>query len=228
MWQIFEETLTTYRQEWENLLLVVSPALVLCPIAALVAASGLFAAAITLPVLLLLCIVAYAACTRAAVLILSNLTPDPGDAYLSVLVRAKDVLRTGIPSAIILAVVAGVVLGVVRVGGPLVGASACAGGALVVLVWTARHAYDQPLIFVQGLTGREALQVGAQLAREHSTWTMILVMALSSPLVVAALASWGVGAAVAPALGAASFCLAIALWLPLLAVGLTNACARLE
>ncbi len=228
MWQIFEEALTTYRQEWENLLLVVSPALVLGPIAALIAGSGLLAAVVTLPVLVLLCVLAYAACVRAAVLILSNLTPDPGDAYLSVLARAADVLRAATPSAIMLAVVTGAVLAIVRFGGPPVGVLACALGAVVVLVWTARHAYDQPLIFVEGLTGREALHIGAELARDHSMWTLILVAALSSPLVVGAFVSWGVAAAVAPPLGVASFCVAIALWLPFLAVGLTNACARMD
>ena len=71
------------------------------------------------------------------------------------------------------------------------------------------------------------MSAGARLDRDYRVWTFLLVAVLSSPLLLAALLAWGMAVAAGPALGGAAFCLGIAVWLPLFAVGLTNACAQL-
>jgi hypothetical protein len=227
MRKILEDALITYRQEASNLLIFVGPAVVVGPIAVLIAASGLPAALAMLPVFLLLYLATYAACVRAAASVLHNLSPDPGMAYLEVLSGAPYVLRAAAPGAALLAGVAGVALVLGDLVAPLLGLAVAWLGGGGVLLWLARHAYDQPLILAHGLRTDDVARAGEQLAEDGFLWTLTLLTVVALPLLLAGLLAWGLAAVVTAPFGAAVFALAVALWLPLPALSLTIACSRL-
>ena len=227
MRKILEDALITYRQEASNLLIFVGPAVVVGPIAALIAASGLPTALVMLPVFLLLYLATYAACVRAASSVLHNLSPDPGTAYLEVLGGASEVLRAAAPGAALLAGVAGAALVTGDLVAPLLGLAVAWLGGGGVLLWLARHAYDQPLILAHGMRMDDVARVGEQLAEGGFLWTLTLLTLVGLPLLVAGLLAWALAAAVTVPFGAAVFALAVALWLPLSAFSLTIACSRL-
>jgi len=227
MRQILEEAILTYWQEAMSLLTLVAPAILVGPIVVLLAASGLPIALITLPLLLLLYLAAYAACVRAAGFVLRNLAPDPVLSYQDVLATAPELLRLIAPGGLLLAVVAGSAFVIHDQGAALVALEVAVLGAGVFLFWWARHAYDQPLLLVYEVETPEAHRVGSLLARGGLGWTLSLLGAVSVPLLVAGLVSWGLAVAVTGPFGGALFAMALALWLPVPALSLTSACARL-
>ena len=227
MRKILEDALITYRQEAANLMIFVGPAVVVGPIAALIATAGLLTSLVMLPVFLLLYLATYAACVRAASSVLHNLSPDPGTAYLEVLGSAPEVLRAAAPGAALLAGVAGVALVLGDLVAPLLGLAVVWLGGGGVLLWLARHAYDQPLILAHGMRTDDVARVGEQLAEDGFLWTLTLLTVIGLPLLLAGLLAWGLAAVVTVPFGAAAFALAVALWLPLSALSLTIACSRL-
>ena len=227
MRKILEDALITYRQEAASLMIFVGPAVVVGPIAALIATTGLSTALAMLPVFLLLYLATYAACVRAASSVLHNLSPDPGTAYLEVLSGAPEVLRAAAPGAALLAGVAGGALVLGDLVAPLLGLAVAWLGGGCVLLWLARHAYDQPLILAHGMRTDDVARVGEQLAEDGFLWTLTLLTVIGLPLLGGGLLALGLAAVVTAPFGAAVFALAVALWLPLSAISLTIACGRL-
>jgi hypothetical protein len=84
--------------------------------------------------------------------------------------------------------------------------------------------FELPLILVEGVYAVDALDTTRQLQEDDIAWNRTLLGAVSLPLVVVALLSWGIAALVAPAMGGAVFALAVALWLPLAAFAVSAAC----
>lgn len=227
MRDILEDAAIIYRQEAESLLIIVAPAIVLGPILAMISASGLMPALVTVPVFLLLYLAAYAACVRAAGFVLDNQEPEPGSAYLGVLSSALEVIRAAAPGGFLLAVAWASALVLIGLGFPLLALAIGLLGTAAAFPWASRHAYDQPLILVHEVRAVEAVRVGSHFAEAFKSWTMILLAVVSLPLLAAVLLSWGLAAAVTPSFGGAVFALALALWLPFSALSLTGACARL-
>ena len=196
MRDILEDALITYRQEVASLLTLVAPAVLVGPFLVVLAASGLIMALVIVPLLVLLYLATYAACVRAAGFVLRNLAPDPALSYLDVLSASPDLLRVAAPGGILLAVVTACALVISDLAGPLLALQVGLLGFAAFLVWWARHAYDQPLILIHEVEAAEAAQVSAQLARGGLVWTLLLLGAAILPLVVVALLSWGLAAAI--------------------------------
>ena len=227
MRQIIEDALITFRQEAANLLIISAPAMLLGPILIIIADSGLTAALITLPLFLLLYLATYAACVRAAGFIVSNLAPDAGMAYLYVLSGWRDILRVGASGVLLLALILGGALVIGTYVSGLLGLALSALAIVAFLVWAAQHAFDQPLVLVYGASAEEVLHgESSRISRDYLLWALILLAAISSPLFVAALVSWGLALAIAPSFGGAVFAMAVGAWLPLPALCLTTACSR--
>lgn len=228
MRQIFEDAVITYWQEAVSLLTIVGLAVVAGPILVIVAASGLSGSIAVLPLFLLLYLLTYAACVRASGLVLSNLGPDPETSWLYAVSRFPDLLRAFAPGGLLLLATAGSTI-VVSDQGPALFAAGLVGllGAVTFLVWSARHAYDQPLMLVNELDAETAVDAGADLTRDSFSWTLLFLGAIGLPLVMAGLLSWALASAITPTFGGAVFALALALWLPLPAITLTSTCARL-
>lgn len=226
MREIFEDALVAYRQEAENLVVLVAPALTAGPILVLVAAVGVTEALITIPLFVLLYVLTYAACVRAAGLVLANLAPDALQSYLDVIQSLPGVLRASAPGALLLAGIAwsGVIIG--DQGDPALALPVALGGALVFLVWAARHAYDQPLLLVQELSPEDAARAGTQITSSGLNWTLYLLLVSSLPLIAIGLLSGLVAVWIEPRFGAILFTLAVAVWLPLPAFTITNATDR--
>jgi len=227
MRDILEDALITYRQEVASLLTLVAPAVLVGPFLVVLAASGLIMAVVIVPLLVLLYLATYAACVRAAGFVLRNLAPDPALSYLDVLSATPDLLRVAAPGGILLATVTACALVISDMAGPLLALQVGLLGFAAFLVWWARHAYDQPLILIHEVEAEEAAQVSAQLARGGLVWTLLLLGATILPLLVVALLSLGLAAAITPTFGGAVFTLAFALWLPVPALSVTSACTRL-
>ena len=227
MRQILEEAFITCWQEAASLGTMIAPAVLLGPIVVLIASAGLPVALVTLPFLLVVYLAAYAACVRAAGFVQRNLAPDPVLSYQDVLANAPELLRLILPGGLLLAVVTGSAFVINDQGAALVALEVAVLGAGVFLFWWARHAYDQPLLLAYEVEAPEARRVGSLLARGGLSWTLCLVGAVSVPLLLAGLLSWGLAAAVTAPFGGAIFALALALWLPFAAFSLTAACARL-
>lgn len=227
MRQILAQGVLTYRQELESLLVLVAIALILGPIAVLVAGLGIVVALLAIPIVLTLYFTTYAACVQAAGFMLRNQGPDPVRAYWYVLAHFRDIFRTTAPGVLLLAVILGSALLISDLGAPFVGLMVGLLGAAAFFLWAARHAYDQPLILVHGVAVTETARTAARLARGGQAWTLVLLAALSLPLLGVGLLSLGLAAAVTPPFGAIVFAVAVALWLPLPAFSLTAACTRL-
>lgn len=224
MRHILEEAVLTCWQEAQNLALIVAPAAILGPIFVLIAVSSLGVALVTLPVLLVVYLAAYAACVRGAALMQRNLSPDPVEAYRDVLYSSPDVVRVAVPGVLLAAAVAFTVLVVVDEGVMLLAAPVGLLGIGAILVWVTRHAYDLPLVIAHSLPAQEAARGGAQLAEAGMSWTVALMALVASPLLLVALLCWGFAAVVQPAFGGVVFMLALSAWLPLAASVLTTAC----
>ena len=227
MRQILEDAMIGYRQEAANLLMLVAPVLIAGPFIVLFAATGLVASLAAVPLLLLLYLVAYAACVRATGLIMRNLSPEPSVAYLDVLASSPALLRVAAPGGVLLAAVTASGLIISDLGVPWLGLQVGLLGSVAFLVWWARHAYDQPLILAHEVEVAEAGRIGDQLAQGGLAWTATLLAVVSLPLFVAGLMSWLLALTVAPVFGGAVFTLALALWLPFAALSLTRASTEL-
>ena len=185
------------------------------------------AALAAVPLLLLLYLAAYAACVRATGLIMRNLSPEPGVAYLDTLASSPDLLRVAAPGGVLLAAVTASGLIISDLGVPWLGLQVGLLGVVAFLAWWARHAYDQPLLLAHEIELSEAARVGGQLAQGGLAWTASFIALLCLPLFVAGLISWGLALAIAPLFGGAVFTLALALWLPFAALSLTGASTEL-
>lgn len=227
MWQILEDSVLTYKQEWPNFVVIVAPALVLGPVFALMATASFSLALVTIPLFLALCLATYGACVRATARMLRNLSPEPGASYRDVLATAPDVLRSAASGGLIVAAALVTALAMRAIEQPRLALLAAAIGAVGALFWGARHAYDQPLVLVHGLAADLAQRTGAAIARRSWGWTLALILLLGTPLAIAGLLSWGFAAAVTPGFGAAVLALSLALWLPLPAIAFTYACVRI-
>ena len=227
MREILEDAIITFRQEGENLLFIVAPAAVIGPIGAMIAFHSLTAAIVTIPLLVLLFFLTYAACLRAAGLMMENRTPEMGPAYGGVLESARDTIQFAWQGMAIIsgaAIVSVLVSTLWRTDVALL-LIAFAGGGF--LIWSARHAYEQPFLLGLSVPGHEAQAAGQHLADRLSSWTAMLVVTLSAPMLVAGALAFGLSTAISASFGAAAFTMAVALWLPLPALALTAACARL-
>lgn len=227
MRKILEDALITYRQEAAYLLVITAPALLLGPIMMIVATASLAGALIMLPLFLVLYVATYAACVRAAGFVMSNLAPDARMAYLHVLSEWQNIGRVAARGALLLVLVLGAALLVSAYLTSLLGLALALLAVVAFLLWSAQHAFDQPLILIYGTSSEEVLHgESSQFAQDYLLWTMILLVTISSPLFLAGLLSWGLAVAISPAFGGAIFTLAIAAWLPLPALCLTSACSR--
>ncbi len=227
MTRILASAVLTYQQETESLLYVVAPALVLGPIAGLTATSSLLAALVALPLLALLYLVTYAASVRAAGLVVGHLSPEPTKAYAATWTKMRGVMRLAAPGMLMLAAVAGSALFIADSGQPGAALILSGFGGATFFVWAVRHAYDLPLLLVHELDTRDVFRTGLSIFRASVGWNLLFVTTLTLPLLLAALAAWGLAVATSPPLGAAVFAFALAAWLPLPAFSLTAACASM-
>jgi hypothetical protein len=222
MREILEDAAVVYRQEVESLLIAASPAIVLGPILVVVAASGLHAGLATIPAFLLLYLITYAVCVRTAASILNGAEPDHALAYLSVLAKAPDILRAAAPPGLLLAVAVGSALILSREGIPYLAPAIALLGAAAAIHWTVGHPYEIQLILLHELGAEEVRAFGPHLAERTVAGTPVFLAAVGFPLLMAALASWGLAAAITPAFGGALFSAALGLWLPFSALALTD------
>lgn len=227
MREIFEDAIITFRQEGENLLFIVAPAAVIGPIGVMIALQSLTAAIVTIPILVLLFFLTYAACLRAAGLMMENRTPEMGPAYVGVLEHGRDTIQFAWQGMAIIIGSALVSVIASTMGRSDVALLLIAFGGGGFLMWSARHAYEQPFLLGLSVSGHEAQVAGQHLADQLSSWTATLVFTLSAPMLVAGALAFGLSMAISPSFGAAAFSIAVALWLPLPALALTAACARL-
>jgi hypothetical protein len=227
MREILEDAAIIYRHEVESLLIIAAPAAVLGPMGVLIAGTGLRVALAALPIVLLVYLAAYAACVAAARFALGNDDPDPGRSYLEALARAPAVLVAAGPGLLLIGGSIASALVIANEGFRLLALAVVLAGAGGTIWWAARHPYDLPLILAHDARGSEALRAGPQLAERAHEWTRWLLAATGLPLLLALLLSWGLGALIKPAFGAAFFAALLALWLPFAALVLTSACDRL-
>lgn len=227
MRRTLEFAVLTYVQEGPNLLMIAGPALLLAPVLVLIADASLQAALTALPLFLLLYLAAYAACVQATRFVLTNLSPDPGLAYVDLLPAAPHIVRAAAPAGLALAVTFGTAIVLANAGQAELATATGVAGLLAFFLWAARHCFDQTLVLAYGLSGKDAQRLSTRLAERDRARTASLLAALAAPLLPAALLSWALAAAVTPALGGAAFAAALAVWLPLPAIALTHACAEL-
>lgn len=222
--RILEEGLVTCWQEADNLLTIIFPAVLAGPVGVVIADSSVVGAAIVVPALLFTYFFVYAACVRATGQLSHGLSPDPLGAYRDVLFAPRDVGRVLAPGiGLLAATLAGMVF-LSHQGYVALAVALGLGGAAAFLVWASHHIYELPLILVEGVYGSDALAASRELREDDVAWARSLLALLSAPLVVVALISWGVAAVFAPAMGAAIFALAVALWLPFAAFAVSAAC----
>jgi hypothetical protein len=222
MREILEDAVVIYRQEAESLLIAASPAVVFGPILVVVAASGLQAGLATIPLFLLLYLVTYAACVRAAASILEGAEPQFGPAYLGVLTKAPDILRAAAPPGLLLAVALGSAFFLAREGVPYLAPGAALLGIAAAVHWTARHPYEPQLILLHELGAEEARAAGLGLAERTVAGAPAFLAAVGLPLLMAALVGWGLAAVVNPTFGGVFLSAALGLWLPFAALCLTD------
>ncbi|MDP3766856.1 MAG: hypothetical protein U1B78_06165 [Dehalococcoidia bacterium] len=227
MREILEEAAILYRQELESLQPIAAPVAVAGPILVIIATSSLIAALATTLVLLFLYGIAYAACVRAASLMLENSSPGAGDAYLDAFRAAYTLLRNGAPAMLLIAAIAGSALVISDQGFTSVSMLIGALGAATVVVWAGRHAYETPLVLLYGMSATDAEGASARLTGGETLGASGFLAIVSLPVVIAALLGCGIGAALAPPVGAAVFLIVVALWLPFAALSVTLACGRL-
>ena len=227
MRDIIEEALIIYRAEVDSFLTIITPAAGLGLILLIVSDTGLTAALVTIPLLLVVYLATYAACIRQAGSMVAGGSYAATRVWLDVLGRMPHALVAAAPAGILIAVVAGCAVVLSDQGfwylGMGVGLLGLAGAGR----WASKHAYDQPLIIVYEARALEALETGSRLAADTRDWTLRLLAAVFAPLAAGGLISAGLAWLMAPIAGAAIFLLLVALWLPFGALCLTEACLRL-
>ncbi|MEX2159393.1 MAG: hypothetical protein WEB04_08325 [Dehalococcoidia bacterium] len=226
MRQLLDDVTMIYRQELDSFLTMIVPMAVLGPVLVVVATGGFIPTLVAVPALLLLTLLTYSACLRAAALILRNLSPDPSRAWIEALRSAPAAIMAAMAPALALA--ACVILGV-RInefGIPFVGLVAGLAGPVLFARWSLRHAYDESLVLAHDMPSNEATRVGPLLAVLDERWTAKLLTALAAPLVIAMALSWIASFYLTPLVGGALFVVAMAFWLPLPALALTIDCDR--
>jgi len=216
-----------YRQEADSFFTIVAPAAVLGPVLVIVAASGFIRAMVALPLFIVLFVLTYAACVRAAALILRNLAPDPAAAWIDALRSLPPALTTAAIPSLGLIVAIGAAISIAGDGMPLVAFGVAAAGGVAFAHWLLRHAYDESLVLAHELPPHEAQRVGPLLACLQERWTPSLLAWLGLPLAAGGAIAWLAAELLAPAVGGALFVLAVAAWMPLAALSLTIDCDRL-
>jgi hypothetical protein len=227
MREILLDTLIAYRQEGENVLIIVAPAAVLGPIGAIIAGASVPGAVIAVPFLVLIYLAAFCACIRGASFIQTNLAPEPGDSYLEIVPQARNILVLTGPTAAMLAVILTAAAVATEMATAWVGVPLALLGGIAVVLWWAKHAYELPLLITHELSADDATTAARELTSRYPSWTLSLVCALAAPLVVALFLAWGLSLAIGQAFGAAFFAIALACWLPLPAFALCDVCTRL-
>ena len=227
MRQLLEDVLIVYRQEADNLLTIVAPVAVLGPAFVIVSASAPVAALAAVPVLLLLYLATYATCVRAAGAILRNLSPEPGRAFLDVLLSAPAVLLIAAAPFILLTVVMCSALFVAELGFAPVAAAMGLLGLGAALHWASQHPYDYSLLLAFDVGAGDAVRAGSRLAIVARRDTLRLLGLLALPLTLVSLIALWAGIALGQPAGAGIFLVALALWIPLPALVLTFGCDRL-
>ena len=215
-----------YRQEVDSFLTMIVPMAVLGPVLVIVATGGFIHALVAVPALLLLTLLTYAACLRAAALILRHLSPDPSAAWIEALRSAPAAITAALAPGLALA---GCVIMGVRIseyGIPFIGLVAGLAGPALFARWALRHAYDESLVLAHEMPSTEATRVGPLLAVLDERWTAKLLTALAAPMVVAMVLCWIASFYLTPLVGGALYVLAMAFWLPLPALALTIDCDR--
>lgn len=225
--EILEDAAIMYRQEAENLVLIAAPAVVLGPILVLVSEAGLKPALVTIPLFFLLYLATYAASVRAASLVLSNVTPDPGRSFLGVLVRAPGIVWSAAPAGLLVGVAWGSALAVREYGFPLPATALALLTAAGAFFWFARHAYELPLMLVHDVGATDAGRMARRIAEDHWSSTLSFVAVVAAPMMAAGLLMPVLAAVVKPSFGGAVFAAAFALWLPFCAICLSLRCDRL-
>lgn len=227
MKEILEEAAVVYRHEGESLLIIAAPAIVLGPLCVLIASAGLRAAFASIPVVMIVYLLTYAASLRAAKLVLESQEPDPARAFIESLLRLPSVIVASAPVALLMAAAPVAALLIANEGYVMVAFGVGLAAGLVALSWTARHVYDLPLIVGYDIGGFEALRAGRNVLDTAPGWTSRVFIATDLPLIIAWLVCWGLWAALAPAFGAVVFAAVAALWVPFAALSFTGACMRL-
>ena len=227
MRQLLDDATMIYRQELDSFLTIVAPAAVLGPVLIIVAASGFVQALVTLPIFLLLLLLTYAACVRAAAQIQRHLSPDPVRAWIEALASVRGAVITGGMPALGLVVTTGCALWIGGDGLPLIAFAVGLAGVAAFVHWTLRHAYDESLVLAHDFPAPEAMRVGPLLASLDERWTPSLLAATAAPLIAGVLLSFLAAEALALPVGGAVFLLVFAFWLPLPALALTIDCDRL-
>ena len=227
MRESLEDAVIYYRREAEVLLLIASPGLVLGPILVIVASSGLAVGLATIPALVLVYIVTYAACVRAAGLVLTHQDADPIRVYLSVLRRAPDIAQASAPVGLLLATVLGAAFFMSDEGLPYLALAIGLLGLAATIHWALRHMYEHELILGHELRAKDARKTALYLVEGRTSRGVVLLAAVGLPLLAAALLTWGLAAAGEPVFGRVVFTSAIGVWLPFLAITLAGSCQRL-
>jgi hypothetical protein len=222
MREILEDAAVIYRQEVESLLISASPAILFGPILVVVAASGLTTALATIPAFLLVYLATYATCVHTAASLLSGAEPDHGLACLDTMRKAPAMLQVAAPLGILVAVALGSVYLLSRDGVPYVGPAVVLLGVAAAIHWSVRHPFEIQLVVLHKLGAEEARAVGPHMAERTVAGTPMFPAAVGLPLLVAAVAGWGLGAAVNPTFGGVFFAAALGLWLPFAALCLTE------
>ena len=227
MKEILEDAAVVYRHEAESLLIIAAPAIVLGPVGVLIAASGLRAGIISIPLLMVLYLLTYASSLRAAKLVFQSDEPDPMSAFMGMMAKLPAILIAFTPIGLLMAATVVASLIVANEGFPLVAFALGLFGTFVALTWMAKHAYDLPLILAYGAGGLEALRAGRNVLDTAPAWTARIFVATALPIMGGWLICWGLWAALSPAFGAAVFAALAALWMPFAALSFMNACTRL-
>jgi hypothetical protein len=227
MRQLLEDVLIVYRQEADNLLTIVAPAAILGPVLVIISAASPSAALVSVPVLLLLYLGTYATCVRASGAMLRNLAPDPMRALIDVLISAPSILIVAIAPILLLTVVMCGAIFVAEAGFILIGAAMGLIGIGAAIHWATQHPYDYSLLLAFDVSPDEAVRAGSNLAIVARRETLVLLAMLAAPLAVVGLISLWAGIFLGQPAGAGIFLVALALWLPFPAIGLTFGCDRL-
>lgn len=226
MRQLLDDVTMIYRQELDSFLTIVVPLAVLGPVLVIVATGGFIQTAVAVPILLFLILLTYAACLRAAALILRNLSPDPSTAWIEALRSAPAAIMAALAPALALAGCFIVGVRISELGVPFIGLLPALAGLALFVRWSIRHAYDESLVLAHDMPSNEAMRVGPLLAVLDERWTARLLTALAAPLVVAMVLCWIASFYLTPLVGGALYVLAMAFWLPLPALALTIDCDR--
>jgi hypothetical protein len=227
MREILEEAALTYRQEVESVLTLAAPTAVLGLVLLIVSSTGLAAAFAATVALLLVFLVAYAACIQWASASTTSRGYNRGVAWPALLQQAPHIVLAAAPGIVLLAIVGGTAALLGREGFWYLGVGVGLFGLVAFARWAMHHQYDLPLVIVYEARAPQAMSLGPQLVDADPDWSFRLLSVVCAPLFLVSLLSAGVAFVTVPMAGAAVFLLALAFWLPFAGMSLTLAAVRL-